>query len=152
VDIDLAKFPPHRFDAIAIYGSPSFVQFVAAALQELKIAYGYGYRLVQRYLQAIVENDRDLEGVLHGVRYDKETAEGTPPLSTKRYAALLVREAITQRLVSKLRDSKTPRTLLFVLKKELDAMQLLQCESKYFHPQQNRILRLERELSKSTDR
>jgi len=77
-------------------------------LQELKIAYGYGYHLVQQYLQAIVENDRDLEGVLHGVRYDKETAEGTPPLSTKRYAALLVREAITQRLVSKLRDSKTP--------------------------------------------
>src|SRR5438132_12834572 len=36
VDIDLAKFPPHRFDAIAIYGSPSFVQFVAAGCRSSK--------------------------------------------------------------------------------------------------------------------
>jgi hypothetical protein len=154
VDIHLAKFPPHRVDAIRVYGRPSFVEFATEALRQLQLGYTHGYRLVQRYLEAIVENDRDLEGVLQGVRYDKETAAGTPPLTTKRYAALLVREAVTQRLISNpsLSDTKNRRTLLFVLKKELDAMRVLGCESKYFHPQQNRILTLERELSELSGR
>jgi hypothetical protein len=152
VDVSLMESRPSRFGQIEIYRQQSFVDFVSEALQRLRSNCPYAYRLVERYVRAIVENHSDLEGILNGVRYDKQMPSGTPPLSTKRYAALLVRDAITQRFVSNLRDTKNVRTLLFAMKKELDVMRCLQCESQYFHPQQNRILRLERELSRVTSR
>jgi hypothetical protein len=144
-DIARSKFSEQRFDDISIYGRPPFVDYVIEALRELKAGYPYGYSLVHRYLRGIVDNQR-VEGVVDGVRYEKMGPTGRLSVAPSRYAALLVRQAIVQRQVWGLSIPKNPRSHLISLQKELDAMRRLQCDPRHFHPQQNKILKLEKKI------
>jgi hypothetical protein len=141
-----SEWPERKIDEVFVYGSERFANDCAATLLVLRDDYPYGYSLVQRYVRAIVQSDLKAEiGALIGVQYDRPNAEGRIPISTKRYAAYLVRLAAGIRL-SRFLFSRSSRTELLVYRQELKAMRTVQCEPEYFHRASNEVLKREREL------
>jgi hypothetical protein len=137
----------HCAGGVRIYGDTTFSAQVADAISQLKRAYPYGYSLVQRYIRAIIQsNTRRGKGVLIGVTYQKCTPEGGLPVTADRYAANLVRQAVASRTFLGFQIWRSPRSELHSLNRELQAMRLLHCDSKYFHRVVNLILERERQL------
>jgi hypothetical protein len=134
---------------IKIYGGPSFVGDVADALLQLEQTFPFGYSMVQRYIHAIEEtttNDKPFFGI--GVRYEKRTPDGRLAVEPNRYAALLVRIAVSQRRGVHFFVPRSPRSDLLGLRKDLQAMRLLGCDKRYYHHICNQILQIERRLGR----
>lgn len=148
-DRERSALPEHRAENVRIYGDASFTADIVEALSRLKCAYPYGYSLVQRYIHAVVQSKtRRGKGVLLGVTYQKCTAEGRLPVTPDRYAANLVRQAVASRTLLGFYIWKSSRSELHSLNRELHAMRLLKCDSKYFHRVSNLILEREEQVRK----
>jgi hypothetical protein len=103
--------------------------------------------LAQRYLRAVVESKTDpSRGETDGVVYCESDAEGGLPVAPNRFAAFLVRRAVATRKRLGFQIWRSRASALKSLERELHAMRLLQCASKYFHQQHNKILKSERHL------
>jgi hypothetical protein len=146
-DRERSLLPERRIEKIRVYGNPIFTAQVTEALARLKQDYPYGYSLVQRYLRAVVESKTDpSRGETDGVVYSESGADGGLRVAANRFAAFLVRRAVATRKRLGFQIWRSPASALKSLERELHAMRLLQCESKYFHQQQNKILKFERQL------
>ena len=142
-----SAFPEARVERIAIYGQPAFVDGVSAALTLLRNAFPYGYRLVQRYIPAIVQSGTDpSRGQANGVVYVAASSTGELRTPVGRFAAALVRRAAAARKLLGFQIWRSRRSALGSLNLELRAMRLLHCDPKHFHAQTNRILTFERQL------
>lgn len=81
-----------------------------------------------------------------GVRYERTTPDGGLPVEPNRYAALLVRIAVSQRRAVHFLVPRAPKSDLLELRKDIHAMTLLNCDKRYYHPIWNQILQIERRL------
>jgi hypothetical protein len=132
---------------VNIHGSSGFIASVSEALLYLKQKYPYGYRLVQRYVRGIVESGTSRGmGTPIGVIYQKTTPEGNLSVGPARYAAHLVRYAIARRKLRGFYIWRSPRSELTSLRRELKAMEILNCDRKYFHRPLNLVLQIENQL------
>jgi hypothetical protein len=144
-DRERSSLPEQRVERISVYGNPPFSTQVIEGLSELKRAYPYGYRLVQRYIRGIVESNADPSiGESDGVVYCKTIPGEGLGVAPNRFAAFLVRRAVATRKLHGFQIWRCRRSALGSLNRELHAMRLLQCEQKYFHQQLNKILKLEK--------
>src|SRR2546423_301866 len=135
-DRERALLPERRVEKVRVHGHPIFTAQVIEALARLKQDYPYGYSLVQRYLRAVVESKTDPSvGETDGVVYCESDAEGGLSVAPNRFAAALVRRAVATRKRLGFQIWRSPASSLKSLERELHAMRLLQCESKYFHRQ-----------------
>jgi hypothetical protein len=119
---------------------------LSADSASLKIAFLYGFSLIQRYIRCVVECDtaNPAKGSGIGVVYQKATAEGRLPYSPDRYAAFLVRRAAALRRWRSYDIWKSARSELAGASRELRAMRKLGCDPKHFHLVSNQILQYER--------
>jgi len=138
---------------VRISGSETFITEVMEALSHLKRAYPYGYSLAQRYIRGVVESDtRRGMGIPIRVIYQSRTREDKRQITSARFAAHLVRQAIAFRKLLGFCLWRSPRSELGSLKRELRAMEILHCEPQYFHRVQNEILLRERQIRSDRDR
>lgn len=145
--LERSDLPEHRFDRVHIYGNSSFATQITEALSRLKQTYPYGYSLVRRYVDAIVQSNTTWGmGIAIGVVYQKTDSNGRLSVSADRYAANLVRYAVVIRKLKSFYLCRSPRSELSSLNRELRAMRLLQCDEKYFHRVLNLILEKERQI------
>jgi hypothetical protein len=137
----------HQIGRTEIYGQDGFVNKIREAILLLRTAYPYGYLLVQRYIHAIVQSDarRGMGGYL-GVIFHPDTPGRELSISPSRLAASLVRHAIGFRKFLGFQITRSPRSELHSLNRELHAMRLLRCDPKYFHGPSNRVLQIEKKL------
>jgi hypothetical protein len=146
-DEERSRLPERRVGRVRVYGADTFAKSVEEALELLQRAYPYGYSLVQRYIRGIVQSDTDPgRGTSNAVIYRKTTADGSLGVPANWFAAALVRRAIALRKLHGFQIWRSIRSAHGSLNRELHAMRLLECDSKYFHRQTNQILRLERRL------
>src|ERR1700675_2132025 len=132
-DRERCQLPEQRIEKIRVHGSPIFTAQVTEALACLKQDYPYGHSLVQRYLRAVVESKTDPSvGETDGVVYCESDAERGVRVPPNRFAAALVRRAVATRKRLGFQIWRSPASALKSLERELHAMRLLQCESKYF--------------------
>ncbi len=117
-----AKLPESRIGNVVVHGSAAFVNDVTDALTQLQRSYPYGYSLVQR-----------------------TTPEGRLPFPPNRFAANLVRHAVVWRKQQGFGLTRSRKSQLQSLNRELHAMRLLKCDQKYFHRPTNLIFNLERQ-------
>jgi hypothetical protein len=140
-------FSEEQIQNVRICGTAIFRAHVKAALSELRERYGYGYSLVQRYVRAVIQSDKPPQiGALIGVVYQRVSANEKLPVSQKRFAAYLVRAAVALRGSRSYFLFRSPRSALLVLRRELEAMRILQCEPEYFYRISTEILKREKEL------
>jgi hypothetical protein len=152
-DRERSLLSEQRVGKIRVHGSPIFAAQVTEGLARLKQDYPYGYSLVQRYLRAVVESKTDPSvGETDGVVYCESKAEGRLHVAPNRFAAALVRRAVATRKRLAFQIWRSPASALKSLERELHAMRLLQCDPKYFHRQQNRILKFERMVRNAAPR
>jgi hypothetical protein len=148
-----SRLPESHVENVAIYGEPLFADGVARSFSLLRTRYPFGYRLVQRYIRAVVQSRVGPQyGQNNAVIFVEPAAEGALPMPPNRFAAALVRRAVATRKLLHFQIWRSPRSALGSLKAELHAMRLLECDSKYFHPQMNKIIRLEKKLSDHSTR
>jgi hypothetical protein len=148
-----SHFPESRVEQVAIYGDSLFADGVTQSFSLLRTRYPFGYRLVQRYVRAVVQSRVDARhGQNNAVIFVEPAADGGLPLSPSRFAAALVRRGVAIRKLLHFQIWRSPRSALGSLKAELHAMRLLECDSKYFHPQMNKIITLEKKLSHHSTR
>ena len=128
---------------IQVFGGDVFADEVEASLQQLEIGDPFGHRLVQRYLRAIVDSARPPKsGRFIGVVYQNSTNANRLPWATSRFAAFLVRRALTTRMITGFGLPSSPRCDLIRLRRELRAMYRLNCHPSYFDDQLQQIARL----------
>ncbi len=119
--------PAYEVDRLRVYGSAPFTAAVIEGLSQLKRLYPYGYSLVQRYVDAVVQNDSHPGIDFNGVIYRQWKPGGKLPFAPNRLAADLVGEAVGLRRLlgfSIWRPRSRPSSV-----RELHAMKLLGCES-----------------------
>lgn len=134
--------PSVRVGNINIVGSRIFVQEVSDALHCLKM-YPFGHALVHRYIRAMIECEREmLNGQLIGVVYQTTNEAGRIPVPSNRFAAYLVRAALSTRFSRGFLLPNNPRSELVRLVRELRAMKLLNCHPWYLRDQQIDIDRI----------
>lgn len=125
--------PSEQLGHIKIVGNFLFRHVVSSALDVLAESDRYGYRLVQRYVRAIVatENTQGL-GYLIGVRFEKVDSSGEIRWRPQTLAAILVRYAVWIRLYRGycIRPRSSLRTQALALRRELACMQLTRASSK----------------------
>src|SRR5712691_585236 len=79
---------------VNIVGSNLFRDEVSDALRELEDNYPFGYRLVQRYLRAVVALDRKIGfGFVIGICFEQVTSTGGLRWRPSRFAGVLLRDA-----------------------------------------------------------
>jgi hypothetical protein len=143
---ECAKLPEDRVGNVRLHGSETFLTDVTDALTQLQHSYPYGYSLVQRYIRGIVGSDTHRRtGHPIQVVFQPATAEGRLPIPANRFAANLVRHAVVYRKQIGFGLTRSRKSQLQSLNRELHAMRLLQCDQRYFHRPNNLILNLERE-------
>jgi hypothetical protein len=143
---ECAKLRERRVGNIRVNGSEAFVSDVSDALAQLQRGYPYGYSLVQRYIRGIVGSDTHRRtGYPIQVVFQRATADGKLPIAPNRFAANLVRYAVVYRKQNGFGLTRSRKSQLQSLNRELHAMRLLQCDQRYFHRPNNLILNLERE-------
>ena len=139
--------PVHVLGNVRIYGNQPFVDSSVRALSQLNDVYPYGYSLVQRYVRGIVQGDSQRgKGIFLGVIYRQWRRKHELPFPPNRLAAQLVRQAVKMRKVSGFSIWRSPRSDLGNLYRELKAMRLLGCDSKYFDDLQNQIAKYQKRL------
>jgi hypothetical protein len=115
-------------EGVHIFGGESFAAEVGESLKRLQAQDVYGYRLVRRYVYAIVESmTPPPSGRFIGVVYQKTNDARRLPWSVSRFAALLVRRALTVRLIIGFGLPSSSRSELLRLRRELRTMELLNC-------------------------
>jgi hypothetical protein len=136
-------------EGIAIYGDTPFIEDVIEAFCRLKASYPYGFRLVQRYIRGIIQSDTEQRiGSPIRIIYVKCTVAGRLTIPPSRFAAYLVRRAFVFRKLLGFAIWRSTRSEITSLNRELHAMRLLQCDSKYFHRVLNQILNREKRVPK----
>ena len=140
------KLPERRVGNVRVHGPEGFLVDVTDALTQLQHGYPFGYSLVQRYIRGIIGSDTQRRTGYHiQVVFQPTTAEGKLPVAPNRFAANLVRYAVVYRKQIYFGLTRSRKSQLQSLNRELHAMRLLQCDQKYFHRPNNLILNLERE-------
>ena len=143
---ECAKLHERRVGNIRVNGPENFVSDVADALTQLQRGYPYGYSLVQRYVRGIIGSDTHRRtGWPIQVVFQPATSEGKLPIQPNRFAANLVRHAVIYRKQIGFGLTRSRKSQLQSLNRELHAMRLLQCDQRYFDRPTNLILNLERE-------
>jgi len=141
-----AKLPESRIGNVVVHGSAAFVNDVTDALTQLQRSYPYGYSLVQRYVRGIIASEsRRQTGWPIQVVFQRTTPEGRLPFPPNRFAANLVRHAVVWRKQQGFGLTRSRKSQLQSLNRELHAMRLLKCDQKYFHRPTNLIFNLERQ-------
>jgi hypothetical protein len=144
--VERAKFPESRIGNVLVHGSAPFVSEVTDALAQLQRSYPYGHSLVQRYMRGIIESEtRRQIGWPIRVVFQRSTPEGRLPFPPNRFAANLVRHAVVWRKQHGFGLTRSHKSKLQSLNRELHAMRLLECDQRYFHRPTNLILNLERQ-------
>ena len=132
-----------KIGRIEVFGGAAFADEVQAALQQLEANDPFGYRFVQRYLRAIVESERPPKsGRFIGVVYQDSNQAGRLPWAASRFAAFLVRHALTTRMITGFGLRSSPRGDLIRLRCELRAMHRLNCHPTYLQDQLHQIARI----------
>jgi hypothetical protein len=140
------KLAKRRVGNVGVHGSEAFLADVTDALAQLQRNYPYGYSLVQRYVRGIIGSDTHRQtGYPIQVVFQRTSAEGKLPVAPNRFAANLVRYAVVYRKQIHFGLTRSRKSQLQSLNRELHAMRLLQCDQRYFHRPNNLILTLERE-------
>jgi hypothetical protein len=143
------SLPRKSVGRILIYGGDVFYEEVAAALASLRARDDYHYRLVQRYIRAIVQADRShRSGQILGVRYQPIGDSGRLPLASNRFAALLVRDAVVLREIRGFGLSRSSKANLVALTHELRTMDTLSCHPKYIEHQKQELMRISANIRK----
>lgn len=120
---------------INIIGSRTFTQEVSDALHHLKL-YPFGHALVHRYIRAVIERESQMvNSQLIGVVCQSTNEAGRIPVPANRFAAYLVRAALSTRFATGFQLPNSPRSELIRLKWELRAMKLLNCHPWYVRDQ-----------------
>lgn len=133
---------PVTVGTIQIFGRDLFAEEAQRSLEQLML-YPFGYRLVQRYVRAIVESKKPPKsGVFVGVVYQKSNDAGRIPWAASRFAALLVRRALTTRFCVGFELPSSSRSELIRLQRELRTMEILNCHPRYFPHQRQQIERV----------
>jgi len=139
--------PEHVVGNVRIYGNQPFIESAVKALWHLKDVYPYGYSLVQRYVRGIVQGDSQRgKGIFLGVVYRQWRRKRELPVPPNRVAAQLVRQAVKMRKVLGFSIWRSPRSELGSLERELKAMELLECDPKYFRALQKEIASCQKRL------
>ena len=134
--------PNTTVGAVSVYGCEVFTDEVATSLELLKAGDQYGYRLVQRYVRAVVEaSKRHRSGQLLVVRYQRTTEARRLPFSLNRFAALLVRDAVVTGRIRGLALKHSPKADVLALTYESRTMLALSCHPKYIEEQKRQLAR-----------
>lgn len=127
-------------EGVRIFGGELFADEVGESLRQLQKQDVYGYRLVRRYIRAIVESiSPPQSGRFIGVVYQKTNDAHRLPWSVSRFAALLVRRALTTRLIAGFGLPNSARSELLRLRRELRTLELLNCHPRYVREQLDQI-------------
>lgn len=133
-----SESPSTVFEGLVIIGDAVFTNRVVDGIRRLQLADWQGYRLVQRYLSAIVATEKEIGfGYLIGVRFEPTRRTGYIEWDTARFAACLVRYAVYSRLFRGFGICvwRNPTAQRLALKRELHCMQLLNCNNFYIEQQ-----------------
>lgn len=126
-----------RVSGINVVGSDAFRDAVSKALTIIRLRYPFGFRLIQRYLSAVVAADKDAAfGFASGIRFEPTDRLGRLRWSPDRFAAILVRSAVYRRaMCSDIVVWRNPDLRLLAATRELKAVCVLGCSPEYIRQQ-----------------
>jgi hypothetical protein len=139
--------PSHIVNGLTVVGTDAMAEYVGVSIGELNEKDRAGYRLVQRYLAAVVSIDhRRTNGFVARLHFEQVRVDRAILGPSARYAARLVRTAVQARMITGFNIIpllwNDKRCMVVPLLQEFRSMLLLNCEDAYIKEQKEYVLRI----------